>query len=64
MPLHGAEGVRACGWRVCVCVCVCVRACARVYVGKPESAVLRSPWFCFFCGTVEKQEVGTARGGS
>ena len=30
MPLHGAEGVRACGWRVCVCVCVCVCARARV----------------------------------
>lgn len=54
MPLHGAEGVRACGW------CVCVRA--RVYVGKPESAVLHSPWFCFFCGTAEKQEVGTTGG--
>ena len=58
MPLHGAEGVRACGWGVCVCVCVR----ARVYVGKPESAVLRSPWFCFFCGTAEKQKVGTTRG--
>ena len=45
-------------WLVCVCVC----ARARVYVGKPESAVLRSPWFCFFCGTAEKQEVGTTGG--
>ena len=58
MPLHGAEGVRACGWGVCVCVCV------HVYVGKPESAVLRSPWFCFFCGTAGTQEVGTTGGGA
>ena len=49
MPLHGAEGVRACGWGVCVCVCVCVRACvcweARV-CSPTQPLVLLLLWDC------------------
>lgn len=33
-----------------------------VRAAKPEAAIPRSPWFCSFCGTVEKREMGTAEG--
>ena len=51
MPLHGAEGVRACGWRVCVCVCVCVRVracvCWEARVCSPtQPLVLLLLWDC------------------